>query len=96
MPKAPILARRGYFDTISRSNPIIRFLDWNVVDTELGSMVEPRQDIRGIPTAVAGANGLVQVDLIDSGFTAISQMNSDTFYSQFGTDGQQVAVDVSA
>lgn len=94
MPKAPIQARRAFFDTLRDKS--IRMLDWCAVDTELGVMVEPRQSIGGIPTPVPGSNTFVQVDLADASWTTLTQIDGGAFYSQYGTDGQLVPIEFNA
>ena len=89
MPKAPILARRGFFSYVDRTQSTLRMLDFNVVDTELGSMVEPRQVAFGIQLGNSGSTGYANIDVTDAAFNSLSQIDQNTFLSQFGTDGLQ-------
>lgn len=85
MPKAPILSRECFFDRLSDGT--YRDLDWNLVNTSLGAMVEPRA-IRLIdPGKVA------QLDWRDVSFTSRREMDEDQFFSVMGTAGQQVPAD---
>ena len=87
MARTPILARRGYFDYVNRNNPVTRILDWNTVDTELGPMCEPRQEARYLDGVVT------QVDMLDAAYDSNTYLDANTFYSSFGTDGQQIMRD---
>lgn len=89
MPKAPILARTAFYDVLGYDKSV-RLLDWNAVETSLGPMVEPR--------SFEGGYGTVKVtdmDVYDSSFTRISQIDETTFANQYGTGGRQLLVDYS-
>lgn len=85
MPKLPILNREIFFEKLNDGS--MRLLDWAVVNTPLGAMVEPRQ------LASIGNGKVVQVDVVDTSFTKMSEMDEDAFYSLTGTGGRQVPVD---
>lgn len=89
MPRAPIRERRSFFDFVRRDSGQRYPLDFNAVDTELGVMVEPRQAIETI-----GVDGAVrQIDMVDAAADSETLLDRNTFYSQYGTDGQQVMRD---
>ena len=85
MPKGPILNREVFYDTLGDGT--LRFLDWNLVSTELGAMIEPRS-----LSVLPANNKVVQVDVVDSSFTRFSPMNEDAFYRLTGFSGRQVPV----
>ena len=93
MPKTPILQRTAYLETLKDGS--VRMLDWNAVETELGTMVEPRQNHLDTQLPMAGNVGFAAVDVYDMSFTRIIGTDSNTFYTQYGTDGQQVPIDFS-
>lgn len=84
MPRLPILSRETFYDT----NPdgSLRLLDWNLVNTSLGAMVEPRQ--------VGGPDGgrIRPIDLIDAGITRLVPLQEDVFFRHFGVHGRQLPV----
>lgn len=85
MPRAPILSRELFYD----QNPdgSYRLLDFCLVNTSLGAMIEPRNLI-----AVNGGK-VRAVDAFGAdSFTKISEMNEDTFYRTFNFNGRQVPV----
>ena len=86
MPKGPILRREVFYDILGDKS--IRFLDWNLVNTSLGAMIEPRQ-LCPVPS-----NGpVVQVNVVDTSFDKMSFMDEDAFYRLTGFSGRQVPVD---
>ena len=89
MARTPINARRGFFYKPNRNTNVRVALQWNVVDTDLGPMVEPRQ----FGLAVDGK--ITQIDLLDAAADSEGEMEAATFYSQYGTDGQQLMYDFS-
>lgn len=90
MPKAPILNRETFYDRLGDGT--FRDLDWNLVNTELGAMVEPRTLMSGL----AGARGIVHTDLKDISFNKRSELDEDAFYRLMGTGGRQIPVDFNA
>lgn len=89
MARTPVQARRAFMVTANRFTPLIRIYPWNVVDTELGIMVEPHQFAHG-----GGVDGTVpQVDIVDFAYDSLTLMDPSTFYSTYGTDGQQGMMD---
>ena len=89
MARLPILFRRGYFESINRNlNPkVYRPLEWNVVDTELGPMAEPRQ----FSFFVDGK--IVQLDALDMAYDRETEFDSSGFYNTMGTYGPQRMID---
>lgn len=85
MPRLPILSREAFYTT----NPdgSIRLLDFCLVNTSLGAMIEPYP--------VLGVNGdkIAPIDAKDAGFSRLVPTNADQFYSQTGFSGEQVLRD---
>ena len=92
MPKNPIQFRETFFENVRgpNSQPVMRHLEWNRVDTELGPMVEPRS------LAGFAVGPVVQVDVTDASYSKVSIMDSNRFYAEFGTDGSQIPVNFNA
>lgn len=87
MPKAPILSREGFFTTLRDGS--IRDLDWNLVNTNLGAMMEPRQlSIVGSP--------VTDVDPNDYSYTRRVQLDENTLPETLGTAGPQLPYDFNA
>lgn len=84
MPKAPILSRECYYD-VRRDGSIID-LDWNLVNTSLGAMVEP-----AMQSAIMSP--VVQLDLDDISFTRRVQMDETVMFATLGTAGIQIPAD---
>lgn len=84
MPKTPILNREAFYQKL-RDGSFVD-LQWNLVQTSLGAMVEPRP-LRG------EGSKMNNFDPYDASFTRRTEFNADTFYSLFGTYGQQIPVD---
>ena len=88
MAKTPVQARRGFYYKPNRNlNTLVPF-DWNVVDTELGTMVEPRNFAGLDPTSK-----VVQIDIIDAAYDSVTVTNQDTFYAENGVGGQLIVGD---
>lgn len=87
MPRAPILDRELFYDTLRDGS--IRLLDWCLVNTSLGAMVEPRQ--LGL-----GRDRSTNIDAKDASFSRLTPLDEDKFVSLFNTGGQQVPIDYSA
>lgn len=85
MPRKPIDSRECFYDTVQDGT--FRDLDWNVVGTELGVMVEPRS-ISAVPIGTS----IVQVDVIDTTFNRRSPMDEDAFIRLHGTGGRLIPV----
>lgn len=85
MPKAPILSRDVFYTRLRDGS--FKYLDWNLVNTEQGACVEPRNLI----PVVFGA--ITQLDPYDTSFTRETQINEDEIPALFGTGGQQVPLD---
>ncbi len=82
MPRAPISSRRGFFTFINRNinPPVTRQLDCNVVETELGTMVEPRN------FGYTGTDSkIVNGDPMDEGFNSETLMDEGAFANQYNT-----------
>ena len=86
MPKAPILNRECFYDTLGDGT--LRFLDFCLVNTELGAMVEPRSLL-----GAQFSQGLAHVDLRDASFNKMSAMKEDEFYQLTNHSGRQIPVD---
>jgi hypothetical protein len=89
MPKTPITYRETFFSEV-RGNvrnldntPQIKHLEWNRVETELGTMVEPR----GTQLNLDSTGKTHQIDMTDAAFNKISMIDENIFYTQFGTSG---------
>lgn len=87
MARAPITNRIAYSYKINRYLDERLPFDWNVVETELGTMVEPRQLVRFIDGSVP------QVDLVDSAFDSQAFMSPEEFQSTYNHGGPQLMVD---
>ena len=86
MPKRPILDRTVFYDTLNDGT--LRTLDFCLVNTSLGAMVESRS-IAAVPS-----NGKVtQVDAVDASFNRITQMDENDFYKLTGVNGRQLLQD---
>jgi len=87
MPRTPILNREGYYKKLSDGT--ITFLDWNLVDTPLGAMLEQRQ-VR------ATCSPFIALDAKDAGFSRLVEYSDDVLQFQFSTGGQALPTDFSA
>ena len=88
MPRPPIQSREAFYDTLRDGS--IYDLDWNLVNTELGAMVEPRQ----LPVGVADV--VAEVDRQDLSVSRRVLMEEDRMFSLIGTSGPQLPVDFSS
>lgn len=83
--KEPILARTLLFSSIGgRKTGVTKTsyrLDWNLVETSLGAMLEPRSITMVNPESVSA------LDTHDEGFTNIMEYNEDRMQDQFNTGG---------
>lgn len=85
MPKAPILNRQGFYTKLRGGT--YRDLDWNLVNTSLGAMVEPRQLV-----LVAGGK-ITEKDRFDGDdFNSRTELSGDLFYRYHNTGGDQLPV----
>lgn len=84
MARPPITQRTGFYYPINRYQTQRVLLDWNAVETELGTMVEPRTLIRYIDGSVP------QIDLLDVAFDREIQMTPDQFQNQYNHGGPQL------
>lgn len=85
MPRAPILNRQAFY-TKQRGGSY-RDLDWNLVNTSLGGMVEPRQIVS------LDGNKVSDKDRFDGDdFNERREMSDDDFYRLTGTGGQQLPI----
>lgn len=85
MPKAPVLSRELFFDRLPDGT--YRDLDWALVNTSLGAMVEP------VCLSYAGLNRITQIDQRDMSFTSRRELDEDQMFSLLGTAGQQLPAD---
>lgn len=88
MPKGPILSRTAYFTQIrgAGSTALIKHHEYNTVDTELGTCVEPRSFAPSLGGDPSGH--VVQLDLTDNAFNAVRIIDEGEFQNSFGTGGQ--------
>jgi hypothetical protein len=61
-------------------------MDWNIVGTSIGDMVEPAM-------LMFDTGHIIQEDANDQGFTSIRFDDDNTFSQNFGTGGYQFPVD---
>ncbi len=96
MPKLPIRTREVIFFTIRGSgnagnsdrNQLLKQSEWNVVLTELGTMVEPTN----LMSQIGGDfNKIVQIDVTDNAVNAVRVMDESDFQNVYGTGGQGMA-----
>ena len=89
MPKTPITSRRSFFETIRADtvNKSKRMLDWNMVDTALGPMAEPRAVLNGAMGPVTN------VDAVDAAFDSITEMQAEAFQQATGSGGELIPSD---
>ncbi len=98
MPKRPILTRDKFFSRQSytagggaNALQLLKEMDWNVVLTDLGPMVEPNQSLMPDGTGSATA---AQVDFTDSAYTAVHVLDNEaSFANDFGTGGSGIFYD---
>lgn len=86
MPKAPITYRETFFSEIRgpyTGDRMLKHLEWNRVETELGTMVEPRAPL----TSPDATGKISQIDLTEAAASKISIIDEGTFTAQFGTGG---------
>lgn len=89
MPRAPIVYREAFYETVRGGtrdylgNQPKRELEWYVVETELGTMVEPRTSIN----AVDAVGKIVNADLTDMSVSKFTEMDAGAFQNQYGTGG---------
>ncbi len=93
MPKAPITYRQAYFVNIRGSGnpPLIRRLDFNSVETELGTMVEPVPMINGR----SGEDKISNIDLTDAAFNQMTLIQEEDFQARFNCGGNPGCIDVN-
>ena len=92
MARTPINSRRTFFVRVNRHVPLISFYDWNVVETDLGTMVEPRNTL-GYGTG----DKVTNIDLRDSSFDTIEETTEADFQRNFSNaiGGHQTLEDFS-
>jgi hypothetical protein len=94
MPKAPILYRESFYADIRGGprdylgNPAMRELEYYVVETEIGTMVEPRSLS---PAFAQDANKVAQIDITDNSISKFSRTSEEVFQNQYGTGGASLA-----
>jgi hypothetical protein len=89
MPKSPILSREVFFDKLSDGT--LRLLDWSIVNTSLGIMVESRNHM----ICGSGMNPVTNVDMVDASWNKISQVDEGMFFDLFNTSGYQYPKDMN-
>jgi hypothetical protein len=80
MPSAPILTRTLLWERLGDGS--IHVLDWNLVNTSLGLMVEPRVMLRE-------SGAIKDEDLAESGYSDMTVLQSDNFFATYGFAGSQ-------
>lgn len=85
MPKSPILSREIFYERLKDGS--YRDLDWALVNTSLGAMVEPRPLIR------FNSSKVLNVDLVDNSYNRRTELAEDEFYKLHGVNGRQLPVD---
>jgi len=90
MLSTPIIERVRLYDT-RRGD--IRFLDWNLVQTRLGAMMEPRA-LSEVP--VEDGVNMPQYDEENNFITAMRELNEDKLYSIYLHSGNQMPSTVSS
>lgn len=87
MPRVPILSREGYYKTLTDGTRVP--LDWNLVNTSLGAMLEQRQVVGFCSSPLAA------VDAKDASFTREVEYDENVLQFQFSTGGAAVPRDFS-
>lgn len=86
MPKAPILARESFFYRLRDGT--FRWLDWNIVNTSIGAMIEAR------PVGMFGEHSSsANVDPYESSFNTVRELSPEEFTRLTGHGGSQVLLD---
>lgn len=86
MPKSPILDREVFYDKLNDGT--FRELEFALVNTSLGAMIEPR------PCAMISATGkITPVDVVDASFNRMTQMDEDAMQRLTGFSGRQTFLD---
>lgn len=87
MPKTPILYREAFYENVRSAGRDYlgyrpkRELEWYAVETELGTMVEPRTLAAVDPAKVVNA------DATDMSISKFTEMEATDFQNQYGTGG---------
>lgn len=81
MARTPILNRKGFVTFINRNiqPQVTRHLDCNVVETELGTMVEPRNFFPVME------NKVTDLDPLDAAYNSETLMDESAFWNQYNT-----------
>lgn len=88
MPKTPILNRELFYTKLR--NGSYRLLDFCLVNTSIGGMVEPRS------LNATGRDKTVNNDPYDMSFTSVRELDENTFYALHGSGGHQMPLDYHA
>jgi len=84
--KAPVLSRELFY-TKQRRDGSFRLLDFALVNTSIGALIEHR------PCALFGVNKITDADPYDGlSFSRITEMDENEFYRLHGTGGLQVTL----
>jgi hypothetical protein len=86
MPKSPILNREVFYERLRDGS--FRMLDWALVNTTLGTMVEPRQ-----PQRMITLKGHTVLTVFENSFTRIVEMQEDKFFRFNQTGGRLMPLD---
>lgn len=85
MPRVPILHRTVFYSRLRDGT--FRLLDWNLVNTTLGAMMEPRL------LRYTEDGKVTNLDVYDINFNRITEYNEDKMYAETGTAGFQLPRD---
>ena len=80
MPSVPITSRTLLYERLSDGS--LHQHDWNLVQTSLGAMIEPR-------TLWRPGGDQQDEDLLESAYTTLQAMTVDTLLSDYGFAGSQ-------
>ena len=87
MPRAPITNRQRYFEKLRDGS--YRDLEFNLVNTELGAMIEPVSICR------VQEGNVQNVDAVDASFDGRTEIRRAEILNMFGTSGLQSPTDYS-
>ena len=80
MPKAPVLSRQCFFDVLNDGT--FYDLDWNLVNSTVGTCMEMRS------MSIGGLTKIAQVDVVDSSFNSRVQLDEDAMFRLMGSGGR--------
>jgi hypothetical protein len=77
--KEPILSRTLLMDTLRDGTKML--LDWNLVETSLGTMLEPAS------ISLVNGEATAAIDAMDAGFSKTLEIDEDTIQGLFNSGG---------